>query len=75
MKLAEKQELVRLLHLYQDELIQANEANIRESQKHPEKKLPGSYKLGVKAQFEHARIIATKLSVEIGREMKAYWDL
>lgn len=75
MQLAEKQELVRLLNLYQAELIQANEANIKESQKHPEKKLPGSYKLGVKAQYEHARVIATKLAMEIGKKMKPYWEL
>lgn len=75
MQLAEKQELVRLLNLYQAELIQTNDANIREARKHPEKKWEGDYKLGVKAQYEHARIIATKLAVEIGKEMKSYWDL
>lgn len=32
-------------------------------------------KLGIKAQYENARIIATKLAVEIGKEMKSYWDL
>jgi hypothetical protein len=75
MQLAEKQELVRLLNLYQAELITANDANIREAKKYPEKKWEGNYKLGVKSQYEHARIIATKLAVEIGKEMKSYWDL
>ena len=75
MQLAEKQELVRLLNLYQAELITANYANIREAKKYPEKKWEGNYKLGVKSQYEHARIIATKLAVEIGKEMKSYWDL
>lgn len=75
MQLAEKQELVRLLNLYQAELVAENDANIREAKKHPEKKWEGNYKLGVKAQYEHARIIATKLAVEIGKEMKSYWDL
>lgn len=75
MQLAEKQELVRLLNLYQAELITANNANIREAKKHPGKKWEGNYKLGIKAQYEHARIIATKLAVEIGKEMKSYWDL
>ena len=75
MQLAEKQELVRLLNLYQAELAAENDANIREAKKHPEKKWEGNYKLGIKAQYEHARIIATKLAVEIGREMKSYWDL
>lgn len=75
MQLAEKQELVRLLNLYQAELAAENDANIREAKKHPEKKWEGNYKLGIKAQYEHARIIATKLAVEIGKEMKSYWDL
>ena len=75
MQLAEKQELVRLLNLYQAELVAENDANIREAKKHPEKKWEGNYKLGIKAQYEHARIIATKLAVEISKGMKSYWDL
>ena len=75
MQIAEMQELVRLLNLYQAELVTENDANIREAKKHPEKKWEGNYKLGIKAQYEHARIIATKLAVKIGKEMKAYWDL
>lgn len=76
MQLAEKQELVRLLNLYQAELVTANDANIREAKKHdPGKKWEGTYKLGVKAQYEHARIISTKLAIEVGKEMKTYWDL
>ena len=75
MQLAEKQELVRLLNLYQAELVAENDANIREAKKYPEKKWEGNYKLGIKAQYEHARIIATKLAVEIGKKIKSYWDL
>lgn len=76
MQLAEKQELVRLLNLYQAELLMDNDANVREAKKHsPDKKWEGTYKLGVKAQYEHARIISAKLSVEIGKEMKSYWEL
>lgn len=75
MQLAEKQELVRLLNLYQTELAAENDANIREAKKHPEKKWEGNYKLGIKAQYEHARIISTKLAIEVGKEMKTYWDL
>ncbi len=76
MQLSEKQELVRLLNLYQDELVTANNANIREAKKHdPGKKWEGTYKLGVKTQYEHARIISSKLSVEIGKEMKSFWEL
>lgn len=49
--------------------------NIREAAKHPEKKWEGTYKTGVKAQYEHARVIAAKLSVEIGKSVKSYYEL
>lgn len=75
MTLKEKQELVRLLNAYQAELIEANNCNIKEAQNHTGKKWEGEYKCGVKAQYGHARIIATKLSNEIGKEMKSYWEL
>ena len=75
MQLAEKQELVRLLSLYQTELLMDNDTNILEAAKHPEKKWEGTYKIGVKAQYEHARIIIAKLSVEIGKSVKSYWEL
>ena len=75
MYLAEKQELVRLLNLYQLELLMDNDNNIREVAKHSENKREGKYKTGVKAQYEHARIIAAKLSVEIGKSVKSYWEL
>lgn len=71
MQLAEKQELVRLLNLYQADLLN----NIREAAKHSEKKWEGTYKTGVKAQYEHARVIAAKLSVEIGKSVKSYYEL
>lgn len=75
MQLAEKQELVRLLNLYQDELLMDNYNNILEAAKHSGKKCEGTYKIGVKAQYEHARVIATKLSVEIGKSVKSYYEL
>ena len=75
MQLAEKQELVRLLNLYQAELLMENDNNIREAAKHSGKKWEGTYKIGVKAQYEHARIIIAKLSVEIGKSVKSYWEL
>ena len=75
MLLAEKQELVRLLNLYQAELLMDNDNNIREAVKHRENKWEGTYKAGVKAQYEHARIIAAKLSVEIGKSVKSYYEL
>lgn len=53
-----------------------NEANIEEAKKHsPGKKWEGTYKLGVKTQYEHARIISAKLAAEIGKEMRSYWEL
>ena len=75
MLLAEKQELVRLLNLYQAELLMDNDNNIREAVKHRENQWEGTYKTGVKAQYEHARIIAAKLSVEIGKSVKSYYEL
>lgn len=38
MQLSEKQELVRLLNLYQADLLMDNDTNIREAAKHPKKK-------------------------------------
>lgn len=75
MQLAEKQELVRLLNLYQVDLLMDNDNNIREAAKHSEKKWEGTYKTGVKAQYKHARVIAAKLSVEIGKSVKSYYEL
>lgn len=67
MQLAEKQELVRLLNLYKTELLMDNDRNIQEAIKHSGKEWEGTYKTGVKAQYEHARVIAAKLSVEISK--------
>lgn len=75
MKIKEKQELVRLLHLYMEDIVEANEDNIKEAKKHNDKKWVGTYNLGLKAQYEHARILATRLSVEVGKEIKTYWEL
>jgi ABC-type Na+ transport system ATPase subunit NatA len=77
MQLPEKQELVRLLGLYQSELLMENEENLRKKMRSNEspKKIVTDYSYGVKAQYEHARIIIKKLSVEIGKELKASWEL
>ena len=64
MRTKEKQELVRLLHAYMEDIVAENERNTK-----------GCYKSGLKAQYEHARIIATKMSVDIGKEIKTYWQL
>lgn len=74
MKIKDKQELVRLLHLYMDDIVADNDKNIAESKKH-EKIWEGNYKTGLKAQYEHARILATKLSVDVGKEIKSFWEL
>ncbi len=75
MKLSDKQELVRLLNLYQADLLMDNTCNILEAAKHKDKKWEGKYKTGLKAQYEHARIIATKLSLELGKSVKSYYEL
>ena len=66
MTLQEKSELVRLLNLYQAGLIRLNRKNIENGR--TEYFVPG-----VKAQYEHARIISTKLSVGLDKNMKSYW--
>ena len=77
MQLAEKQELVRLLGLYQNELLMENEENLRKKMKSDEspKKVITDYSYGVKAQYEHARIIIKRLSVKIGKEIEPGWRL
>lgn len=77
MQLAEKQELVRLLGLYQNELLAENEENLRKKMRNKEnpKELVTDYSFGVKAQYEHARIIIKRLSVEIGKEIQPGWRL
>lgn len=72
MTLQEKSELVRLLNLYQADLLTDNDNNIREAAKHSGKRWEGNYKTGVKAQYEHARIISTKLSVQLGKGIKSW---
>ena len=70
----DKMDLVRLLHLYMADLMMDNQENIKEAKRH-EKRWEGSYKSGIKAQYEHARILATKLAVEVGKEIKSIWEL
>lgn len=68
MTLQEKSELVRLLNIYQADLLDLNRKNIQNGK--TEYFVPG-----VKAQYEHARIISTKLSVELGKEVKSWWEV
>lgn len=74
----EKNELVRLLTLYQNELVKKNDENIKEvdrCRKNKLQKWDGEYFCGIKAQYEHARCIIAKISVEVNKEMKSYWEL
>ena len=78
MTIKDKQELVRLLHLYMDEIVAQNEDNIREANKQEKSggcRWSGDYVSGLKAQYEHARILATKLAVAVGENIKTVWDL
>lgn len=68
MTLQEKSELVRLLNLYQADLLNLNRKNIKNGRTE-------YFVQGVKAQYEHARIISTKLSVELGKEVKSWWEV
>lgn len=65
MTITEKQELVRLLNLYQADLLNQNRENIKNG-------ITKYFVPGVKAQYEHARIISTKLSVELGKCIKTW---
>lgn len=65
MTITEKQELVRLLNLYQADLLNQNRKNI-------ENGITKYFVPSVKAQYEHARIISTKLSVELGKCIKTW---
>lgn len=68
MTLQEKSELVRLLNLYQADLLNQNRKNIENGRTE-------YFVSGVKAQYEHARIISTKLSVELGKGIKSWWEV
>lgn len=68
MTLQEKSELVRLLNLYQADLLNLNRKNIKNGKTE-------YFVHGVKAQYEHTRIISTKLSVELGKEVKSWWEV
>ena len=65
MQLEEKQELVRLLNLYQADLLDQNLENI-------ENGIGKDFVPGVKSQYKHARIISTKLSAELGKYIKTW---
>lgn len=68
MTLQEKSELVRLLNLYQADLLDQNRKNIENGRTE-------YFVSGVKAQYKHARIISTKLSVELGKGIKSWREV
>ena len=79
MTLEEKQDLSRLLRRYQEDLLEANNSNIELQAKYDtadggdwatRHAILWEMKSGLKAQYEHARLIINKIDVEIGREMK-----
>ena len=72
MQNGEMQELVRLLNVYQQELLFYADKNDIEARKHREDRWNGVYTHGIKAQYEHARLIAQKLSLEIERNINVY---
>ncbi len=59
MTLENKKELVRLLHLYMADIMRKDAVNRRE-----DKRNMGMH-IGIKSQFDHARIIANKLEREL----------
>lgn len=78
MTVKDKQQLVRLLHLYMDEIVVQNEDNIYKAEKLEKGggcKWSGDYVSGLKAQYEHARILATKLAVDVGKNIKTVLEL
>lgn len=78
MTLLEKSELLRLLQLYQNDLLRKNRENIQTAEAVSKDNLSfmdASYFYGIKAQYNHARLIARKLSVEISKDIKSYWEL
>lgn len=75
MTLSEKYELSKLLHMYQDEIYNKylhNECEADKMRRENKEVWYGNYHHGLKSQYEHARIILTKLSKEINDEIKVF---
>lgn len=69
MRIEEKRQLVVLLRKYQKELLEKDEAN--KSAKID--KRWNDVQSGIKAQYDHARIIANKLDVDITNNIDRGW--
>lgn len=77
MQLAEKQELIRLLNKYQNELLEENSRNFEREIKRKENdserwKVENFPVAGIKAQYNHARCIVRKLSVEVEKDIRCW---
>ena len=73
MTINEKQELVKLLGLYMDEIMQYYDNNVKEATKYKkEERWKANYKCGLKAQYTHARIIQKAVAKDVNKEMKPY---
>lgn len=78
MTIQDKQTLIRLLALYCDDLMDNNLLNIqavKEAERAGKSRWQAPIKYGVKAQYDHARIIMTKLLVEVGKEVKPSYQI
>lgn len=71
----EKQQLVILLNKYMAELCEQNKENVIEAKRLGTDAWKGEYAHGVKAKYEHARILASKLSLEVNKKLKSSWEL
>ena len=70
MTLHDKQELVRLLNVYQSELVEMDRKNREYRREHKDDRYySGTPYSGVKAQYEHARCIIRRIDVEVNREI------
>lgn len=63
MTLENKKELVRLLHLYMADIMRQDAVKRRENKYHM------GMHIGIKSQFDHARIIVDKLTKEISTDL------
>ena len=71
-------DIIRKIRTAQDDLLRKNRKNIETADAIAKDSLSfmdASYFYGIKAQYNHARLIARKLSVEIGKDVKSYWEL
>lgn len=70
----DKRQLVVLLRRYQVELLDADESNKEAEKKYAKwtQEFYNHYKSGIKAQYDHARIIADRLDKEISEGISRY---